>query len=112
MKRAGLIDLKKRSANEKINFLVDITYDIQERQKAFNKMYESCTIETKTRFKEIDEALYGSHAEPQKGLSPRIIAVEKSRKFWTKLMWVALGSGTGFLIVYLIKALFLSSSAG
>lgn len=103
LKRTELIDLKKKSTNEKIDFLVDITYDIQENQQSFGEFCQSCSFKVQEQIKEIDEAIYGSHDEPQKGLVPRVDSVEKSRAFWTRLMWVVLGSGTGFLVAYVIK---------
>ena len=112
MKRTELIDLKKKPTDDKINHLIDVTYDIQKSQDAFFKLHESHTNEIRANFQEIDDVIFGSHAEPQAGISPRLIAVEKSRAFWGKLMWIALGSGTGILVGYLIKALFLSSPAG
>jgi len=105
IKRAELIDLKKKSTSDKIDFLVDITYDIQESQGNFHEFCQSCSAKVQGQVVEVNEAIYGSHSDPQKGLIPRIGSVEKSRAFWTRLMWVVLGSGTGFMIVYLIKTI-------
>ena len=96
MDRKELIEIKARSSTEKLDFVIDTLYDVREDQQ---KMTSNLDLVKNTVH------------DPEKGLVPRVAALEKTKSIWNKLLWIVAGSTIGFLVLAILRQVIVTASA-